>query len=117
MQLQGRDLTTGLRGDDVKLLHSELMQLGFLIPREEVTGGLFGRETAAEVKRFQVSHRLPETGIVDAITATAINRDFDALSLVQGQVRNDDGQPFTDGLVQAFDKEFRGKEQLLGEAG
>ena len=76
MQLQGRDLTTGLRGDDVKLLHSELMQLGFLIPREEVTGGLFGRETAAEVKRFQVSHRLPATGIVDTITAVAINRDL-----------------------------------------
>jgi hypothetical protein len=116
MKLQGRNLSTGLRGDDVKLLHSELLQLGFLIPREELTGGLFGRETAAEVKRFQVSHRLSATGIVDAITAVAINRDFDALSLVQGQVRNDDDQPFTGGTVRAFDKRLRREEQLLGEA-
>ena len=114
MQLQGRNLTTGLRGDDVKLLHSELKQLGFLIPSEEVTGGLFGEGTASEVKRFQTSHQLRPTGVVDATTATAINRDFDSLSLVQGQVRNGDGEPFTAGIVQAFDKDLR-IEQPLGE--
>ena len=115
MKLQGRHLNKGLNGDDVKLLHFELKELGFLFPDEEVARETFGDGTFKVVSRFQASHQLKPTGVVDEITATAINRDFDALSMVQGQVRQGDDTPFTAGKVQAFDKDLR-SEQLLGEA-
>ncbi len=115
MKLQDRDLSKGMSGDDVKLLHFELKQLGFLIPDTEVARATFGDETFKVVTEFQKKHQLRPTGIVDQITATAINRDFDALSLVQGQVREGDDNPFTSGKVLAFDKDLR-SEQLLGES-
>jgi Tc toxin complex TcA C-terminal TcB-binding domain/Neuraminidase-like domain/Salmonella virulence plasmid 28.1kDa A protein/Putative peptidoglycan binding domain len=115
MKLNGRDLTRGLSGDDVKLLHFELKQLGFTIPGAEVDIATFGVETFAAVRLFQTSHQLRPTGTVDQITATAINRDFDALSLVQGQVSDGNGAPLKDVRVQAFDKDLR-SEQPLGES-
>jgi peptidoglycan hydrolase-like protein with peptidoglycan-binding domain len=35
MNLQGRDLSIGMQGDDVRLLHSELLQVGFSVDGEE----------------------------------------------------------------------------------
>ena len=47
MQLQGRELTSGMQGDDVRLLQTELGQLGFEIPPDEQEEGLFGPGTEA----------------------------------------------------------------------
>jgi hypothetical protein len=47
MQLQRRDLKIDMRGQDVALLHDELAQLGYTIPRGERDGELFGPGTAA----------------------------------------------------------------------
>jgi len=38
MNLQGRNLSIDMQGDDVKLLHSELIQIGFEIPVDELAG-------------------------------------------------------------------------------
>ena len=45
MQLQGRNLSTQLTSDDVKLLQKELRQLGHPIPDTEAQQGFFGQNT------------------------------------------------------------------------
>ena len=75
MKLQGRNLSNGTRGDDVRLLHHELLLLGFrLIPdATEVNPGIFGPHTLVAVREFQEKAGLKVTGIVDEVTARAIN--------------------------------------------
>ena len=55
MELQGRNLSENLRGDDVKLLREELGKLGFSINDKE---GFFGSETRKAVLEFQKNHHL-----------------------------------------------------------
>ncbi len=44
MNLQGRNLSLRLKGDDVKLLHSELGELGFQIPNDELQSNFLVQE-------------------------------------------------------------------------
>ncbi|MBW8876246.1 MAG: peptidoglycan-binding protein [Acidobacteria bacterium] len=74
MKLQGRRLSNGTQGDDVRLLHRELLLLGFhLIPEDETHPGIFGPHTLVAVREFQQRAGLPVTGVVDEATAHAIN--------------------------------------------
>src|SRR5262249_46015336 len=90
MNLQGRNLQQGLTGDDVRLLHTELTLLNLSIPDNERVGALFGPGTLAAIQQFQKQHTLPITGIVDAVTAKAINTavdtQFPPTSTVSGRV-------------------------------
>ncbi|HWP91824.1 MAG TPA: neuraminidase-like domain-containing protein [Thermodesulfobacteriota bacterium] len=121
MELQGRELKLNMRGDDVKLLHKELLQLGFEIPDEEINKSFFGKGTRKAVGMFQGQHGLETTGVVDEHTATLINAELDRVRpqpesfLVRGQVRQRDNSSLVGVLVQAFDKDVRG-EEMLGEA-
>lgn len=127
MKLQGRNLSNGTQGDDVRLLHQELFLLGFQqIPKRETVPGVFGPETQAAVRAFQKDAGLEVTGIVDEKTARAINERVDALQpeggeeegasfLVRGRVTHPDGQPLANVKVLAFDRDLR-REQWLGEA-
>ncbi|MBI2737403.1 MAG: peptidoglycan-binding protein [Rhodospirillales bacterium] len=123
MKLQGRNLSIRLRGDDVKLLHTELRQIGLSVARAEADDAMFGSTTEAVVKAFQAQHSLPQTGIVDAATATAINREVDRVAAaaaqpplaVHGRVVADDGTAASAVTVRAFDKDMR-SETLLGSA-
>src|SRR5260370_25768382 len=74
MNLQGRDLKVELRGDDVRLLHNELAQIGLAIPDAERQKAIFGPQTLAVVTGFQKARGLPATGVVDAVTAKTINQ-------------------------------------------
>jgi hypothetical protein len=112
MQLQGRKLASGTRGDDVRLLHRELRLLGFRqIPDREIQLGFFGPVTFAAVRDFQKRFGLDVSGVVEEITARAINREVDKITggatdnpdrMVRGHVRRADGQPIVDGQVRAF---------------
>lgn len=119
MKLQGRHLSIGLMGDDVKLLHSELRQLGFVIADEEVTAGSFGEGTRKVVLTLQQQQGLQPSGIVDEAAAAAINAAVDKLVpqsfVVRGTVRRQDGQGAAGLVVRAFDRDLR-SEELLGEA-
>jgi hypothetical protein len=90
MILQGRDLKQDLTGDDVRLLHSELAELDLLAPPDEQQRGFFGSNTRELVMKFQKDHGIQTTGVVDAATATAINREVAARTadkfLVSGRV-------------------------------
>src|SRR2546423_931788 len=74
MQLTGRDLSPGMRGQDVRRLHAELGQLGFRIPMAETAADFFGQVTLESIERLQREHSLPVTGVVNQVTAEAINR-------------------------------------------
>ncbi|HEX9200977.1 MAG TPA: neuraminidase-like domain-containing protein [Acidobacteriaceae bacterium] len=78
MNLQGRDLKQDMSGADVRLLHSELAQLGIAIPEAESGHAVFGPGTRDAVMRFQKANNLPSTGVVDQATAQAINRSVAA---------------------------------------
>ena len=117
MKLQGRDLQLNMRGEDVKLLQTELRRLDFTINDVE---GFFGAATLRAVERFQRERGMdPVTGIVDEATARLINRAVDELDLeakvVLGQVRQEDGSPVAGVAVQVFDKGLR-TETLLSRA-
>jgi peptidoglycan hydrolase-like protein with peptidoglycan-binding domain len=87
MELKGRDLKQGLRGDDVALLHSELAIIGLTVPDAERRDTLFGQGTHEAVAQFQKQHCLEPTGVVDAQTARAINAAVNAMTFtVQGNV-------------------------------
>jgi len=115
MNLQGRDLKLDLSGDDVRLLHSELAQLGLAVPDAERLRAFFGPGTRDAVINFQTAKRLPITGVVDAATASAINQEVDATtSTVVGTVTSPSGKPLAGLVVRASDVDLR-SEQSLGE--
>ena len=72
MKFAGRDLKTGVSGDDVRQLHADLDNLGYAIPRPEQQESSFADGTDAAVRQFQTARSLPSTGIVDAATAEAL---------------------------------------------
>lgn len=119
MNLQGRHLTVQMRGEDIKLLQSELARLGHEIPAEEVGRSFFGKGTRKAVLDFQRRHNLQPMGVVDEQTATRINEALKARQrqfVVQGTVYlEEDNAPAKGTLVRAFDKDLR-TEELLGEA-
>jgi peptidoglycan hydrolase-like protein with peptidoglycan-binding domain len=116
MNLQGRNLAIDTQGEDVWLLKSELRQLSFDIPDDEIQVAFFGPDTREVVLRFQQANRLEPTGVVDVGTAALINARVEARRpmVVRGQVLQPDGSPFSSALVRAFDKDLR-SEELLGE--
>ena len=119
MQLQGRQLSIDMHGEDVNLLHQELKQLGFDTNENERADSFFGPSTESAVLTFQRQYHLEPTGIVDERTAVLINQMVEenqpqASFVVKGRVMHADGKPFTGGLMRAYDKDLR-SEELLGE--
>lgn len=121
MKLQGRNLSIDMQGEDVKLLHTELHQIGYTIPDEEVQKTFFGRVTRQVVLEFQKAQGLETTGIVDEKTAERINAKVDAQKpekyVVRGQVTQSNGTTstaFSGARVRAYDWE-RNDRNLLGE--
>ena len=122
MQLQGRQLKANMRGEDVKLLHAELGELGVGIPPVERERMVFGEGTLRAVLLFQGRHHLRRTGVVDERTALAINREVDrgrppeAVFVVRGRVTQRDGNPIPDALVRAIAKGVTATQnQALGD--
>ena len=63
-----RNLSYGMRGDDVKWLQAALRRMGATF---NVTG-YFGSQTKAFVKRIQAENGLPQTGICASRTRAVI---------------------------------------------
>lgn len=124
MELQGRNLSMRMQGEDVALLQEELRKLGFSIDGRD---GYYGKTTRQAVMEFQRRHEKEPTGVVDEVTAKLINDEVEALQpepepveerqpfTVRGQVHQADGSPLVGGIVRAFDKDMR-NEEPLGEA-
>jgi len=102
MRLEDRNLSIEMNGENVRLLHNELRQLGFAIPDAEFRSQSFGELTQRAVREFQKQRDLPPTGVVDQHTADLINAATAALPpqppgpiaasfVVQGKVRGSNG--------------------------
>lgn len=102
MKLQGRDLSHGLQGDDVKLLQSELLQLGFAIPATEVASATFGRATFDAVGSFQAKNRLAITNTVDPVMANSMSAAVDALLAVRKALWSSENS--SDASIFGFDR-------------
>ncbi len=115
MKLQGRNLEPNLRGDDVKLLQSELRRLKLKIQIVDLEG-FFGSTTFLAVQEFQRLHGLEATGIVDEPTARLINKEVDESGaeryVVRGEVRAADGEPLRGLIVRVFRKGLRADDPL-----
>lgn len=116
MKLQGRNLSPETQGDDVKLLQSELGQLGFKIPDSELQRAFFGPGTYEAVEAFQKQKGLDTTGVVDERAAALINAEVAARLpfVVKGEVRQASEDIYVGATVRAFNKNLR-SEDLLGE--
>ncbi|MCI0723916.1 MAG: peptidoglycan-binding protein, partial [Acidobacteria bacterium] len=118
MELHGRNLSVEMQGEDIRLLQSELQQLGYNLPSKETEEALFGEATYEAVRDFQRTRGLPVTGVVDEHTARVINAAVDARPpeqfVISGRVTHQDGNPLIGLIVRAFDRDLR-DEQPLGE--
>jgi hypothetical protein len=137
MPLTGQSLKIGSQGDEVKLLHVYLQQLGFPIDPKERDAAQYGKNTVRAVSEFQTKRGLQPTGAVDAATAEAINAVVEQLQptpepqpiaapkpepkaptlTVEGHVRSADGSPLSGITVRAFDADLPslGQDQPLGQ--
>jgi peptidoglycan hydrolase-like protein with peptidoglycan-binding domain len=89
MNLLGRDLKQGMRGDDIGLLHREMMLIGYTetLHPEERRDSVLGPGTFEAVSHFQNVRGMETTGIIDAQTAHAINAVVEAETItVEGRV-------------------------------
>lgn len=69
-------LRRGATGSAVKALQLKLVSKGYLSRGDYLAGvGVFGPRTETAVKRAQVEHGLPVTGVVDARTTAAVNAE------------------------------------------
>lgn len=111
-----RNLSMGMEGEDVKLLHDELEWLGYRIPSEEKIKKYFGHGTRDNVIEFQNKHRLDATGIVAETTVGKLGeaRKEESQLKVSGKVVTKTGVAARGLKVLAIDKN-PGKEIVLGE--
>ncbi len=65
-------LSFGASGEKVRDLQQRLIEAGYALPKDELAESFFGEETQLVVRRFQVSRRLKEDGIVGYQTLSAI---------------------------------------------
>jgi peptidoglycan hydrolase-like protein with peptidoglycan-binding domain len=107
----------GMRGDDVARVQQALQVLGRDIPRSELEERVLGPGTSAVVRAFHQGLDLTPTGAVEAATVRAINvlRENPATDarMARGSVRNANGNPLSNGFVQAY-RQGLGGEQVVG---
>jgi len=114
MNLQGRNLSGRMRGDDVKLLQRELGQLDYAISDPEIARGYFGQTTRQAVLEFQEKQGLDTTGLVDGVTASRINVAVVALESeeekmsVSGKTLKQTGEKVSHQKLYAYDVDLRG---------
>ncbi len=84
------------------------------MPGAERLRAFFGPGTRDAVINFQRAQGLPITGVVDAATASAINRAVEARLpfVVKGEVRQTNGDIYAGATVRAFNKNLRNEDWL-----
>lgn len=120
LRISVESLSQGSQGADVAEVHRALAELGRSIPAVERENRVYGAGTAAVIRAVQeVAGAGTGTGLVDPATVRVINgllASVDTrLRTVRGTVRDVEGRPSGDGIVQVFDQR-PGGEFLLGES-
>jgi hypothetical protein len=73
MDSNGRSLSIGMQGDDVRTLQDKLIRLGIDLPADERRNAFFGDRTRLAILDLQRTRQLEPTGVVDAYTVRAIS--------------------------------------------
>jgi hypothetical protein len=113
-----RFLTLRAHGNEVSRLHAGLLELGWAIASDELSGAFFGATTRMAVAEFQRQRDLPMTGAFDEVADRLLMQEAGTRpkrSRVVGIVRHPNGNPGSGLVVRAFDRDLR-REQPLGEA-
>lgn len=83
-------LRRGSTGAGVKAMQLKLVTKGYLSRSDFLNGtGVFGPRTETAVKRLQVEHGLPVTGVLDARTSAALNAERPAAKNEPSEVKTD----------------------------
>lgn len=109
-----------MKGEDVRLLHAELVGLGYRIPSDEKKTNYFGRATRNAVLDFQKKSNLNATGIVDEATGFALGKvpageKKGAKYSVEGKIFSEYGIPAGGIAVRAYSRGFGGMVTMLGQ--
>lgn len=111
-----RQLSFGMRDDDVARVQQAIKALGRQVPADEAEDQRLGPGTLSLVKGIQTELGLPDTGIVDAATVSAINDKLSKLEtdprIIRGFVS---GNGVSGGLVQIFMQVPNG-EEVIGKS-
>lgn len=83
-------LHRGMTGAAIRAMQLKLVTKGYL-SRADFSGGagVFGPRTETAVKRLQIEHGLPVTGLVDARSAAALNAERPAPKNETSEVKTD----------------------------
>jgi peptidoglycan hydrolase-like protein with peptidoglycan-binding domain len=111
-------LALSTHGAPVNELHKQLANLGFSLPENEKTDGIFGVGTRDALVQLQAKHNLVTTGVLDDATRNAIAIEVGALALprrVEGRIFLDNGLPGSKVKLRIVNKGFGSEEALLGE--
>ena len=103
---------TALR-DDVRLLHSGLADLGLAVPDTEVKNAVVGEGTRKAITEFQKDRGLRVTGVLDRVTAAALDAAIEQSSyVIEGRVASPD-RPGVEGLtIVVVDHDLKGDVKL-----
>ena len=83
-------LRRGSTGAAVKAMQLKLVTKGYLSRSDFLNGtGVFGPRTETAVKRLQVEHGLPVTGVLDARSSAALNAERPAAKNETSEVKTD----------------------------
>lgn len=83
-------LRRGSTGAAVKTMQLKLVTKGYLSRSDFLNGtGVFGPRTELAVKRLQVEHGLPVTGVLDARSSAALNAERPAAKNETSEVQTD----------------------------
>lgn len=117
MSFNGRPLSGGMRGNDVSHLHKLLTHLGYTISDDERRNYLYGESTRETVIKFQTTHRLEPTGVVDESTTAELTKLAKEKNYptVSGKIITNLGVAVKDLKVIALDKTLD-QEIELGDA-
>ena len=109
-----QDLVRGMSGPDVVALQNFLFQDGYRISETEQADKFFGDTTYDALVDYQKKHNLVPNGIFDGKARWVLDDDHQHPKkfIVMGQVLQANGQPKSNVIVKAFDKDLR-SEQLL----
>jgi peptidoglycan hydrolase-like protein with peptidoglycan-binding domain len=83
-------LHRGMTGAAVKAMQLKLVTKGYLSRADFLGGtGVFGPRTETAVKRLQIEHGLPVTGVLDARSSAALNAERPAAKNEPSEVQTD----------------------------
>lgn len=111
-------LSLNMRGDAVKDLHAQLVNVGVTLPVSETTEGIFGAGTHDALLQLQAKYGLDGTGVLDNATRHAlaiVAGNVEHPGRVEGRIFLDNGLPAAKIKLRIVNKGFGADTSALGD--